>query len=148
MAVAPAVLCVVMALAAVFQGADARSRDEQSIRDLVARYESARNARDTAAIGALFTADADQLVSAVAQAEQAFGTVTILVNNAGGNPGDRTLAVETIRFPSRDTALADARYEIAGGAGVPPRRMWSTFVAVRTPEGWRLAAIRNMLPAR
>ena len=27
------------------------------------------------------------------------------------------------------------------------RRMWSTFVMVRESGGWRIAAIRNMLPA-
>jgi hypothetical protein len=25
--------------------------------------------------------------------------------------------------------------------------MWSAFLMVHTPEGWRIAAIRNMLPA-
>jgi hypothetical protein len=25
--------------------------------------------------------------------------------------------------------------------------MWSTFLMVRQPDGWRIAAIRNMLPA-
>ena len=64
------------------------------------------------------------------------------------NPGDRTLVVETIRFPVSDVAVADARYEITGAGGSATRRMWSTFVAVRTPEGWRLSAIRNMLPTR
>ena len=27
------------------------------------------------------------------------------------------------------------------------RRMWSTFVMVKEADGWRIAAIRNMLPA-
>ena len=35
-----------------------------------------------------------------------------------------------------------------GGAGAAMRQMWSTFLAVRTADGWRLTAIRNMLPAR
>jgi NAD(P)-dependent dehydrogenase (short-subunit alcohol dehydrogenase family) len=42
-----------------------------------------RNAGGEALPVSLDVTDADQLVSAVAQAEQAFGTVTILVNNAG-----------------------------------------------------------------
>jgi hypothetical protein len=53
-----------------------------------------------------------------------------------------------VRFLSPDVALVDARYEIAGSGGADPRRMWSAFVIVRTPQGWRIDAIRNMLPAR
>ena len=60
--------------------------------------------------------------------------------------GNRTITLETIRFPARDVAIADGRYEITGGAG-GDRRMWSTFVMTREGAGWRIAAIRNMLPA-
>ena len=50
--------------------------------------------------------------------------------------------VETIRFLTKDTAIADGRYEIND------RKMWSTFLMVRTPDGWKIGAIRNMLPAK
>ena len=60
--------------------------------------------------------------------------------------GNRTITLETIRFPAKDVAIADGRYEIIGGAG-GDRRMWSTFVMTREAETWRIAAIRNMLPA-
>ena len=60
--------------------------------------------------------------------------------------GTRTIVLETIRFPTRDVALADGRYEITGGTG-GDRRMWSAFVMVRESDAWRIAAIRNMLPA-
>ena len=61
--------------------------------------------------------------------------------------GKRTITVETVRFLAPGAALADGRYEIAGVGGAPARRMWSTFLITRTPDGWRIAAIRNMLPA-
>jgi hypothetical protein len=61
--------------------------------------------------------------------------------------GTRTITVESIRFLTRDSALADGRYEIAGLAGGQSRRMWTTLVLSRTADGWRIAAIRNMLPA-
>ena len=61
--------------------------------------------------------------------------------------GKRTITVETVRFVAPGAALADGRYEIAGVGGAPARRMWSTFLITRTPDGWRIAAIRNMLPA-
>jgi hypothetical protein len=38
-------------------------------------------------------------------------------------------------------ALADGRYEIGD------RKMWTSFVMVREKDGWKISAIRNMLPA-
>jgi len=46
-----------------------------------------------------------------------------------------------------DVAIADGRYELTGQAGGQDRRVWSTFVMTRAAAGWRIAAIRNMLPA-
>jgi uncharacterized protein (TIGR02246 family) len=130
------------------QAPGSRDGDERAVKDLVARYNAARDNEDPAAIRALFTADADQLVSSGEWRRGREQLVEGMLRSSRTNPGDRTLAVETVRFPTADVALADARYEIVGGAGAGPRRMWSTFVAVRTPEGWRLSAIRNMLPTR
>jgi uncharacterized protein (TIGR02246 family) len=125
-----------------------RDGDERAVKDLVARYNAARDNEDPAAIRALFTADADQLVSSGEWRRGREQLVEGMLRSSRTNPGDRTLTVETVRFPTADVALADARYEIAGAAGAGSRRMWSTFVAVRTAEGWRLSAIRNMLPTR
>jgi hypothetical protein len=61
--------------------------------------------------------------------------------------GKRTITVESIRFITGDVALADGRYEIAGTAGAQARKMWTTLLVSRTAQGWRIAAIRNMLPA-
>jgi hypothetical protein len=44
-------------------------------------------------------------------------------------------------------ALADGRYELTGLAGGESRKMWTTLVLTRGADGWRIAAIRNMLPA-
>ena len=46
-----------------------------------------------------------------------------------------------------DVALADGRYTQTGVAGGGNRAMWTTIVLKRGPDGWRIAAIRNMLPA-
>ena len=125
-----------------------RERDDMAVKDLVARYNAARDNEDPAAIRALFTADADQLVSSGEWRRGREQLVEGMLRSSRTNPGDRTLVVETVRYPGSDVAVADARYEIAGTGGSATRRMWSTFVAVRTPEGWRLSAIRNMLPTR
>jgi hypothetical protein len=43
-------------------------------------------------------------------------------------------------------AIADSRYEIAEDAG-RVRRMWATWLLVKDGDSWKIAAIRNMLPA-
>ena len=137
-----------LAMAVDGQTPGTREPDNMAVRDLVARYNAARDNEDPAAIRALFTADADQLVSSGEWRRGREQLVEGMLRSSSTNPGDRTLVVETIRFPVSDVAVADARYEITGAGGSATRRMWSTFVAVRTPEGWRLSAIRNMLPTR
>jgi uncharacterized protein (TIGR02246 family) len=121
---------------------------EAAVRDLVARYNSARLQQDPAALAALFTENADQLVSSGEWRRGRAALVRGMLQSSRTTPGDRTITVDTVRVLGPDVALADARYEIAGAVGAEPRRMWSTFVIVRTPDGWRIAAIRNMLPAR
>jgi hypothetical protein len=49
-----------------------------------------------------------------------------------------------VRFPAPGVAIVDGRYEIVGGN--PGRRMWTTLVLTRGAAGWRIAAIRNMVP--
>jgi hypothetical protein len=44
-------------------------------------------------------------------------------------------------------ALADGRYEISGASAADARKMWTALVLTRSSSGWRIAAIRNMLPA-
>lgn len=128
-------------------GASLSSADEAAVTELVARYQNARESQDPDAIETLFTEEADQLVSS---GEWRHGRDTLvegMLRSSRRNSGERTITVETVRALTADTAIADARYIIAGTGGSPDRKMWSTFLAVRTPDGWRIAAIRNMLPA-
>jgi len=121
--------------------------DDRAIKDVVARYVDARDRRDAKAIEDLFTPDADQLVSSGEWRRGRDAVVRGTMASSESSGGKRTIAVETVRFVTPDAALADGRYEIAGLNGAPARRMWSTFLIARTPDGWRIAAIRNMLPA-
>lgn len=59
--------------------------------------------------------------------------------------GRRTITVETVRFFGADVALADGRYEVASGDS--ERKMWASLILTRSTSGWRITAIRNMLPA-
>lgn len=145
------VLALVMAaglmpdLLARQQASPARG-DEAAVRDVVARYVTAREARDPAAVAALFTSDADQLTTS---GEWRRGREAIRAGTARSserNPGSRRIVVETVRFLTPDVAVADGPYEIAAGGGAAVRQMRTTLVLVRTAEGWRISAIRNMVP--
>lgn len=118
--------------------------DESAVRDVVKRYVDARDAKDPKATEALFTADSDQLVSSGVWRKGREEVVKGTMASSEASGGKRTITVETVRFLSPDVALADGRYEIAGPE---TRKMWTSIVVVRKPEGWRIAAIRNMLPA-
>jgi uncharacterized protein (TIGR02246 family) len=121
--------------------------EEAAVKDVVARYVDARDHKDAKATEALFTQDADQLVSSGEWRKGRDAVVRGTMASSESSGGKRTITVETVRFVAPGTALADGRYEIAGMNGAPTRRMWSTFLITRTPDGWRIAAIRNMLPA-
>jgi len=118
---------------------------EEPVRELIARYAAAREAMDPARVSALFTPDADQLVSSGEWRRGREALVQGAMASSRQNEGRRTLSVEGIRFLSPAIAIVDARYEIAGESGT--RRMWSTFIVHLSSGGWRIAAIRNMLPA-
>ena len=124
----------------------ATAADDAALRDLVRRYVNAREARDPAAIGALFTEDADQLVSS---GEWRRGRDTLVKGTLASSAqtgGTRSITVETVRMLAPGVALVDGRYEISGLAGGAVRRMWSSFVMVRQDGAWRIAGIRNMAP--
>ena len=123
------------------------ANNEGAIKAVVARYVDAREKRDAAAIEAVFTKDADQLVSSGEWRKGRDAVVRGTLASSESSGGRRTIAVENVRFVTPDVAVADGRYEISGLAGSESRRMWSTFVMTRGTDGWRIAAIRNMLPA-
>jgi len=68
-----------------------------------------------------------------------------MLQSSESNPGSRKLIVEKIRFLNKESAIADARYEIQNTDGTT-RKMWSTFIVVNQKNSWKITAIRNMLP--
>ena len=120
----------------------AQNRDEAAIREVVKKYVNARDAIDPHAIEALFTADADQLVSSgewrKGRDELVRGTVASSKKETGTT---RTITIETVRFLDANVAIADGRYDLG------TRHMWSTFLFKKDGGVWKIAAIRNMLPA-
>jgi len=124
----------------LFAAQAGRTSDDSAVREMVKRYSDARDLKDPKEIGALFTENADQLVSTGEWRRGKEALVRGMLASSAKETGKRTLIVETVRFLGPDVAIADARYEIG------ERKMWSTFVMKRSAGGWRIEAIRNMLP--
>ena len=124
-----------------------RSNDEDAVREIVSKYVDARERIDPKAVEALFTSDADQLVSSGEWRRGREAVVRGTMESSRSTGGKRSITVESVRLVTTEVAIADGRYELTGLAGGATRQMWTTLVLKRTESGWRIAAIRNMLPA-
>jgi uncharacterized protein (TIGR02246 family) len=127
--------------------AQERPDDETAVRQVVQRYVDAREASDPSAIEVLFTPDADQLVSDGTWRKGRAELVKGMLASSRKNPARRTITVESVRLLTADVALADGRYVQKAQPGGKDRVMWTAITLKRGPDGWRIAAIRNMLPA-
>ena len=134
----------------LFAPAPARAQapvtEEAAVRALVDASCAARDKADATALTALFTADADQLVSSGEWRRGREAVVKGSLASSQQAQGKRTFTVDTVRIIAANVALADSRYEIAQADGTT-RRMWASWLLVKDAGGWKIAAIRNMLPA-
>ena len=140
-------LIVAVCLALAFQAAPtppAPSDQSADVRAVVEHYLGAREKRDDKALADLFTADADQLTSSGEWRKGRDEIVRGTLASSDRTGGTRTIVIQTVRFPTADTAVADGRYEL--NSAQERRVMWTSFVMVRQ-DRWRISAIRNMLPA-
>jgi uncharacterized protein (TIGR02246 family) len=120
--------------------------DDTAIRNLVKQYVESRQTGDPRTIAGLFTPDADQLVSSGEWRKGRDAVVAGTVASSAREKGQsRTIEIQTIRLVDTNVAIADGHYTLSGPSG--SRKMWTTIIAKRTPRGWRISAIRNMLPA-
>src|SRR5262245_5069434 len=126
---------------------NARPNDDVAIREVVSKYVDARERIDPKAVEELFTSDADQLVSSGEWRRGRDAVVRGTMESSRRTGGKRAITVESIRMLTPDVAIADGRYELTWLVGGANRRMWTTLVLKRTEKGWRISAIRNMLPA-
>jgi len=137
--------CIVFIAPSLAQNS-VRGNDEAAIREIVSKYVDARERIDPQAIEALFTSDADQLVSSGEWRRGREAVVRGTMESSRSTGGKRSITVESVRLVTTEVAIADGRYELTGLAGGATRQMWTTLVLKRTESGWRIAAIRNMLP--
>jgi uncharacterized protein (TIGR02246 family) len=127
--------------------AAATAAEDTAIRAVISKYVEARERRDATGIEAVFTADADQLTSSGDWRKGRPDVVKGTLASSQTSGGTRTITIETVRVIAPGVAIADGRYEIAGLANGTTRSMWTSFTLARAADGWRIAAIRNMLPA-
>lgn len=120
--------------------------DEIAIRGLIQRYVDARNSRDAEKTRSLFTTDADQLVSTGEWRKGIDAVVQGAMASSQKEAAKSSIEVEAVRLLGSEIALVDGRYETVISATGASRRMWTTLIVKRTGHGWRIAAIRNMLP--
>ncbi len=137
----------ILMTATVYGQTSRNSSDEAAIRGLVAKYMEARNSHDPQATRALFISDADQLVSTGEWRKGIDALVRGAMASSQKEAAKSSIALESIRFLEPDVAIADGRYETVSAGTGATRKMWTTFVLKRLESGWRIAAIRNMLPA-
>lgn len=142
-----AVFCYFVSTGLCLAQNSAPGSNEAPIREIVSKYVEARERIDPKAVEALFTSDADQLVSSGEWRKGREAVVRGAMASSRSTGGRRTISVEQVRFVTPDVAIADGRYELTGLSGGSTRSMWATLVVKKTNAGWRIAAIRNMLPA-
>jgi uncharacterized protein (TIGR02246 family) len=114
--------------------------EEAAVRAVVAKYVEAREAKDPAAIGALFTDDADQFNSGGDWRRGRDAIVKGTLQSSQRNSGSRTITLKAVRFPAPGFAIADGEY------GIGEQRLWTTLVLSRQGEAWKIEAIRNIAP--
>ncbi len=114
------------------------------VREVVRKYTDARDHALTprSSRPSSLTSDADQLVSSGVWRKGREEVVRGSIASSQTETGKRTITVESVRFLAPTVALADARYELG------ERKMWTTLLLARDKTGWRITAIRNMLPAK
>ena len=135
-------LSVLTVAAVSAQSGSADARAEAAVRAVVASYVAAREKQDAAAIGALFTDDADQFNSSGEWRRGREAIVKGTLQSSQRNAGARNIALKAVRFPAPGVAIADGEY------GIGEQRLWTTLVLTRQGETWKITAIRNMAPRK
>ncbi|MEX2513184.1 MAG: DUF4440 domain-containing protein [Cyclobacteriaceae bacterium] len=121
-------------------------KEKNAIYTLIDQYSLARDTKDSILLKKILTGDVDQLVSS---GEWRYGieeAISGMMRSSAANPGDRQLIVDNIRVFNSKSGIVDCRYEIKNSNG-SVRKMWSTFFITYSEDSWKIAGIRNMLPA-
>ena len=140
-------MAVTLLISSVANAQTALSQDEAAIRSVVQSYVQARNSKDAEATANLFVPDADQLVSTGEWRKGRDSLLKGAMASSRRETGTSSIEVESVRFADSTVAIADGRYQTSM-PGSSARQMWTTLVLKRTDQGWKIFAIRNMLPSQ
>lgn len=144
-----ALTTAVLALPALCRAQRAEhSADEAAIRAVVQAFLDTRDRNDAAALAALLTADVDQQQTSGNMRRGRDAVVKGSLATQQSTGGKRTITLESIRFVTPDVAIADGRYDSLGRADGSDRHMLTSMVLKREAGSWKIAAIRNSLPAQ
>lgn len=140
-------VCCLLTVSVVSYAQEALTDDQKkSISGLIDKYSAAREKRDTVLLKSILTNDIDQLVSNGEWRNGIGSAIQGMLSSSTNNPGTRTLTIDKIRRVGSATAIVDCKYNIQNANG-STRMMWSSFIVVQEREGWKISAIRNMLPS-
>ena len=124
-----------------------RAADEKAIRTLIQAFLDTRDKNDAAGLAALLTPDVDQQQTSGNVRKGRDAVVSGSLGTQRETGGTRTITVDALRFVSDDVAIADGRYDSLGRADGTDQHMLTSMVLRREAGGWKIAAIRNSLPA-
>jgi uncharacterized protein (TIGR02246 family) len=136
---------VTLAGDALAQSAD-RAADEAAIKAVIQAFIDTREANDNAGLTAILTPDVDQRQTSGNMRSGRDAVVSGSLQTTQATGGRRMITVDSLRFLSADVAIADGRYDSVGRANGTDQRMLTSIVLRREADGWKIAAIRNMLP--
>ena len=142
------VIALLLAVPTAFAMAQSppRSSEEAAIKAVIQAFIDTREADDAAALAALLTPDADQRQTSGNLRSGRDAVVDGSLQTTRTTGGRRQIEVEQVRFLSDDIAIADGRYDSLDRAGGGDQRMLTSIVLKRDAGGWKIAAIRNMIP--
>jgi uncharacterized protein (TIGR02246 family) len=140
-----ALACVAVATATRAQDTG-RAADEAAIKAAIQAFIDTREANDAAGLTAILTPDVDQRQTSGNMRSGRDAVVSGSLATTRTTGGRRTITVDSLRFLSSDVAIADGRYDSVGRTDGTDQRMLTSIVLRREPDGWKIAAIRNMLP--
>lgn len=139
-------LALALAVPVVAYGQSTAGADEAAIRRVIQQHDETRTKGDWNAASNLFLEDGATLTSA---GEWRRGRAQIAKSGAQAGAGvykggKYATKIESVRMLAPTVAIADGTFEISNIGGT--RSGNSTYVLVKSGDGWRIAASRSMVP--
>jgi uncharacterized protein (TIGR02246 family) len=141
-------LMLAVAFPAVPNGQSLAAADETAIRRVVQQHDERRSSADWKGVGSLFAEDGATLTSA-GEWRRGRGQIEKGGAQAGAavyKGAKYATKIDSVRLLAPTVAIADGTFEIANIGGSGSRKGNTTYVLVKSGEGWRIAATRSMVP--